>query len=240
MAQEIESSVEPKKEIEPLKPKKRKKKKGKDFDPNAWMVTFSDLITLMMTFFVLLFSFNEVGSAKLESLTSEDQGLLNVSKNMPIRDVQVIRANSLTRENLEVFLSESQVQQVEVSQTEEGLLVTIPSDILFARNSHRLPPQAVKTVRDIAGYLAKTQHIVRIEGHAAQDFRPSSQYPDAWSLSLARAGSVLREFVEAGVSEKRMSLNGRGNTKPKYENAPAQDNRRVEIVIMDPNHALAP
>ena len=238
MAQENESSAELPEAIVLLKPKKRRKKRDKvTVDSHGWMVTFSDLITLMMTFFVLLFSFNDPNPKTLEAISSSSVGLFSKAESAVTQEVMIQNANSLRKENLEVFLSENAVQNVEISETEEGLIITLPTDIIFEKNSARLTPQAQQTVAKVTGYLRKTQQNIRVEGHTDNAFVPSGRYPDAWSLSLARGYAILKEMLNTGIAPRRMSLVGKGASQPKLSNATAQGqaaNRRAEIVVLNP------
>lgn len=239
MAQEIESSGEPQEPIVLLKPKKRRKKKEKvAFDATAWMVTFSDLIILMMTFFVLLFSFNVANPKVLEAISSSGAGLFSKAESAVIQPVTIQSANSLVRENLEVFLSENKVQNVEISETAEGLIVTLPADIVFEKNSAELTEKAKKNIATITRYLRKTQQDIRVEGHTDNAFQPTRRYSDAWNLSLARGYAILKEMLNMGIAPKRMSLVGKGASQPKVSNATPQGraaNRRAEIVVLNSN-----
>lgn len=239
MAQEIESSGEPQEPIVLLKPKKRRRKKEKAaFDSTAWMVTFSDLITLMMTFFVLLFSFNSPNPKTVEAISSSGVGLFSKAQSAVSQPVAIQNANSLVRENLEVFLSENEVQNVAISETEEGLIITLPTDIVFEKNSAQLTEKAQQNIATITRYLRKTQQDIRVEGHTDNAFQPTRRYRDAWNLSLARGYAILKEMLNTGIAPKRMSLVGKGASQPKLSNATAQGraaNRRAEIVVLNPN-----
>ncbi|MBF0352437.1 MAG: flagellar motor protein MotB [SAR324 cluster bacterium] len=223
----------------PVKKEKKKKKSGNELDPNAWMVTFSDLITLMMTFFVLLYSFNDPNpKSQQSSLSSMEPGFFSMYESRSTDEIRILRANSILKESLEVFLSEHSVRNVELSQSDEGLIVTIPADIVFARNSALLSASAKQTIHQIARYLNKTGHMIRIEGHTDTTPVRSSKYRDSWDLSLARAQSVLKEMLNVGVSPAKLSLTGKGDSQPKASNQTPKGRRtnsRVEIVILNEN-----
>ncbi len=236
MAQENESSRDAQEEIILLKPTKRKKKNAESsFDPNAWMVTFSDLITLMMTFFVLLFSFNDPNPKTLAAISNDAPGLFSLAQSAVSQPISTQNANSLMKENLEIFLSENNIQNVEVTQTEEGLLVTLPTDLSFEKDSAQLNEKAKKAIESITKYLNKTKHQVRVEGHTNNVFAPSQSYRDVWDLSIDRGHTVLQEMLKYKISPQRMSLTGKGASQPKFSNATPQGravNQRVEIVIL--------
>ena len=235
MAQENESSQELQEEIVLLRPKKRKRKDEKKRDPHAWMVTFSDLITLMMTFFVLLFSFNDPNPKKLEAISNNAPGLFSLAQAATSEPIAIQNANSLMKENLEIFLSENNIQNVEVTQTQEGLIITLPTDIIFEKDSAALSEKSKKAIESVTKYLNKTQHEVRVEGHTNNVFAAGKGYRDLWDLSLDRAHTILQEMVKHGLSPPRLSLIGKGASQPKFSNATPQGrgrNQRVEIVIL--------
>ncbi len=239
MAQENERSTELQEEIKLLKPTKRKKKEEKEkFDPNGWMITFSDLITLMMTFFVLLFSFNEPNPKKLDAISSSAPGLFSLAESAISQPVPIQEANSLVKENLEIFLSENNVKNVEISQDAEGLLITLPTDIIFEKNSAYLSEKSKRIIQRVTSYLNKTNHLIRVEGHTDNTLFNTKGQQDAWGLSLKRAHAILQEMLKAGMNPKRLALVGKGDSQPKLSNADQKGreaNRRVEIVVLNPS-----
>ncbi|MBF0280586.1 MAG: flagellar motor protein MotB [SAR324 cluster bacterium] len=238
MAQENESSRESQEEIILLKPTKRKKKKSEaSFDPNAWMVTFSDLITLMMTFFVLLFSFNDPNPKELDAISTSAPGLFSLAQSAVSQPIAIQNANSLMKENLEIFLSENSIQNIEVSQTGEGLLITLPTDLTFEKEGAELNEKSRKAIETITRYLNKTKNEIRVEGHTNNLFTPNQRYRDVWDLSLDRAHAVLQEMLKHKISPQRLSLVGKGASQPKFSNSTERGqtvNQRVEIVILGP------
>ncbi|MBF0288292.1 MAG: flagellar motor protein MotB [SAR324 cluster bacterium] len=239
MAQENERSTELQEEIKLLKPSKRKKKEDENgFDPNGWMITFSDLITLMMTFFVLLFSFNEPNPSKLDAVSSSAPGLFSLSESALSQAVPIQEANSLLKENLEIFLSENNVKNVDLSQGNEGLLITLPTDIIFEKNSAYLSEKSKRIIQRVTNYLNKTQHQIRVEGHTDNTPVNTKDDQDSWGLSLSRAHAILQEMLKAGMNPKRLALVGKGDAQPKFSNADSKGrdaNRRVEIVVFNTN-----
>lgn len=216
--------------------KKRKKKTVKKVNPHAWMVTFSDLITLMMTFFILLYTFNDPNPEKLETIAAPTPGLLNMAESAFSEPISVLRANSLIKENIQVFLSENSIRNVEVSQRDEGLIVTIPTDILFEKDSDELNGEAKEILHKIASYLNKTGYHIRVEGHTDNRAIQSARFQDHWELSLARAYNGLQEMLKAGIAPVRLSLVGKGVSQPRFSNKSAEGrrlNRRLELIILN-------
>jgi len=236
LAQENESTTVAVEEIRRPKPSKRKRKeKEKEFDANAWMVTFGDLITLMMTFFVLLYSLNDPNPKTIEALSNSSPGLFSLSQAAIRQEINIQESNSLQKENLEIFLSENNIENIDVSQNEEGLLITLPTDLVFQKDSALLGDESKIIIQKITSYLKKTELNIRVEGHTDSGFVPNNRYTDTWALSLDRAHSILQEMLKTGIPPKRLSLVGKGSTQPKFTNlneTGRSKNRRVEIVVL--------
>lgn len=113
--------------------------------------------------------------------------------------------------------------------------VEIRTDILFPSGSATLSPSAVPVIDRLAQILKPFPNPIHVEGHT--DNRPikTVAFPSNWELSAARAASVVRRFVNAGVAPTRLSAIGYGEFAPVQSNATPQGrnaNRRVVIVIL--------
>jgi outer membrane protein OmpA-like peptidoglycan-associated protein len=126
-------------------------------------------------------------------------------------------------------------QVAETKRTENGVLVSMKSDILFDTGSAVLKPEAIGQLEQVGDILAKySDDRVRIEGHA--DSTGSKRTNE--ELSLRRADAVRRVLIGRGVQEKQMTSLGMGSTRPVADNATATGrakNRRVEMHIDVPN-----
>ncbi|MFY9398999.1 MAG: flagellar motor protein MotB [Desulfomonilia bacterium] len=217
-----------------------------------WMVTFSDMITLLMTFFVLLISmssmdakamkemlgfFNEVMGPLEFAEEQEVQGLPTVVETVPPKvffdTANLSRSilNNLESKGIGGFEGRGK-DPFEVRQNERGLAISISSDILFDEGSHELKEESLPILQSIAQSVYNTDSIISVEGHT--DDRGTAR--EQFRLSLRRAGSVLDYFIYSeGMSPKRFTLGGYGATRPLDSNASAagpERNRRVEIVLL--------
>ncbi len=232
MAQETNLEAE---DTEESKTKKKIFKKKKDeeegLDPNAWMVTFSDLITLMMTFFVLLFAFNDPNPKESQDSSSETQGLFATSP--PTFQLQEYQAQTRIRKNLEIFLAKQAIQKIQLEHSDQGLIIKLPAEILFPKKQATLTKKAIQTLQPLVAHLQKTtKRHVRIEGHT--DNAQFEEVPDVWLLSLQRSRAVLEFFLKHNMSPKRLSLVGKGDSEPEVK-MPHEKNRRVEIILLNPS-----
>lgn len=115
------------------------------------------------------------------------------------------------------------------------LEVEIRDSVLFPSGSAILQPRAVPVMKSVAAILRDYQNAVRVEGFT--DDRPidTLMYPSNWELSTARASSVVRLLVSAGVDPGRLSAQGFAEFRPVAENVTAEgraQNRRVVLVVL--------
>src|SRR5699024_4228050 len=156
------------------------------------------------------------------------------------------KADALTRlmENIDTFLVDEDLGDViSAARTEEGVILVMQDSILFDSAEAEILDSGRPFLDEVGNLLKGIPNIVRVEGHT--DDRPISTYrfPSNWELSGARAGSVVRYFIEEhDLDEARFLIAGYGDTRPVVENKNPEDwnkNRRVEIVILDTDHEQA-
>ncbi len=124
---------------------------------------------------------------------------------------------------------------VTVRRSYNFLEVEIQSDILFASGVAVPNPQAVDTVRRIAGVLREEPNALRVEGYTDNVPIATSQFPSNWELSSARAASIVHVMARDGISPSRLAVVGYGEFQPVADNATPQGrnaNRRVLLVIL--------
>jgi chemotaxis protein MotB len=214
----------------------------------AWLVTFADLVALMITFFVMLFATQKVDIGKWESLIDTFSMRLNPDQTILIaRPSAEKNAERLSREraiNLDylekVILSKARTQPelagLKLMRLEDRLVVTLPTELLF-RSGKADPLEAARPVLFVlAGILATIGNRIDVVGHA--DPRPieNSHFASNWQLSVARAVAVANELRRAGY-HREMSPSGFGasafrelpSTLPLERRTDLA--RRVDIVI---------
>ncbi|GAB4175083.1 MAG: flagellar motor protein MotD [Rhodocyclaceae bacterium] len=126
---------------------------------------------------------------------------------------------------------------VRVTETASGVTVEINASVLFAVGDARLAPPAANALRLLAGVIARADLPVTVEGHTDDTPIATAQFPSNWELSVVRASSVVRLFVEAGVPARRLTATGYGEQRPVADNASSAGrarNRRVAILIEAP------
>ncbi len=121
-----------------------------------------------------------------------------------------------------------------ISRSDEGLMLTFESDVLFNTNSSYLTEKAKATLKNMVAYINKNHPGSRLQVNGHTDSTGKEDY-NQW-LSDKRAASVKAYVVELGLADSRVTTRGYGVTKPVSTNSTAegrQKNRRVEVLIKD-------
>lgn len=235
-----------------------------------WMVTFSDLMTLILVFFILLFSMSVVDATKFRAVAESFQQRaifdfypslipfenpaedISVKKdpfedvNDPFKDVRKKEKdsdNDLDQLIIEVqqFLEENQLNDViSASRDDRGVVLVLQERTLFESGEAQILEGAKPFLTKVGTLLETIPNLVKVEGHT--DSRPINtfRFPSNWELSGARASSVIRYMIDqSNIEPYRFLAVGYGDTRPVVPNTTAenlQKNRRVVIVISDPNY----
>ena len=226
-----------------------KKKKTEEAGAGDWALSYGDMMTLLLTFFILIVSFSTVELDKVRRFLSSLRGASGIlgeydGSSVVEQQAKFQKVTSLEQEVLEEIIEGTKEERhvklsdqpgVVLERTSEGVMVRINNPVLFAPGDDRINPAMYKTLRKIAFYIQQFDCRVRIEGHT--DDRPirSPRFPTNWDLSSARAISVLRFFSEqCGVNPKRLEAIGYGDTRPLVPNDSEEHrrmNRRVDIYL---------
>lgn len=207
-----------------------------------WLLTYADMVTLLMALFIVLLSVSTVDQQKAEEMTQAvKKSVSQTSAKMTFQEIKEKVDKVVKENNLE--------NQVTATLTSRGIDLEYSSQVFFDAGRADLKPEALKMLDATAKIIkaVKLQDVkVNVEGHT--DGRPinTPQFPSNWELSTARASRVLRFMIEKGVDEKKLEAMGLAATRPKVgkdgkeisSDDPA--NRRVVIrVIRDPYAAQA-
>lgn len=213
----------------------------------AWMVTYGDLMSLLLTFFVLILSFSSIELRKFQMALGSLKGALGVlprEQSVMVQwDPVVPQLSDFQRKRIQKVISElrrmvkqSKIdKQVILNATQNGIIIRIDSPILFGLGKASIKPGAFPILDKIAEIARETPNSIRIEGHTDNLPIHNSQFPSNWELSAARALSVLRYFLNQGnIAPERLAAVGYGEYHPLVPNTTPENrakNRRVEIYI---------
>lgn len=234
----------------------RRSPRGSD-EPGAplWMVTYSDMVTLILTFFVLLFSFSSLDVQRFYALLSALQGSWGIlDRGAAVDPTRTLDAGSLEADiplqslfptsqveetvgELEAFIAEAGLQDdLDVIVQERGVVVRLADHVLFDLGKAELRPDARAILDRLAEPLRRWPNEIRVEGHTDNWPIRTAQFPSNWELSTARATTVLRYLVEQQqLPPERMAAVGYGEFRPLRPNDTPENramNRRVDIVLL--------
>ncbi len=205
-------------------------------DPDAWMVTFSDLLTLLMTFFVLIFASQDPVKEKFFEAFGQSTGVFGLFRTSFFEKISVVPKQDISQDRVQIFLDEIGAADIEVVQELRGLVITLPTQAFFKPGTAVLTPEARKRIEQLSKYLQFTKHDIRVEGHTDNREARRGSYGDDWRLSVARSHVVLKELIRREISPKRLSVVGYGGSRPRFDNISRLGrlrNRRVELVILN-------
>ncbi len=229
--------------------KKKKQQEGKGVP--IWIVTFADLTTLLLVFFILLLSMSTINVKKSRmALMSLKRafGVLQsgqstkIGKKIVVPQPNMQPSRDTVRKNLsglQSFVSMIGLSQmVTINESQRGIVVTIKNRLLYDSGSAKLKKEA-RPVLDKLAYIIKLMpegSRVDVQGNTDNVPIKTSKYPSNWELSIARALSVVRYLIKYGsVSPTRLSAEGFGQYNPVATNETAEGrekNRRVDIVFV--------
>jgi chemotaxis protein MotB len=213
-----------------------------------WLLTYADMITLMLALFIILFAMSTISRvkvqefAKLVSAGFDNTWSVNQPPNGGTNDNQSFNASSnvpAIQKQLQEYVQKHNLQkQVQVNMDRRGLVITLLSDkSYYDSGSAELRPETQKILDDINAFLKKNKQLIRVEGNTDNVPISTSEYPTNWELSTARAVNVVRYLVEHdGLDPTRVSAAGYGEFRPRVPNdtdADRQQNRRVDIVLLN-------
>lgn len=237
---------------------RRKKQKDEGGGSPAWMTTFSDLMTLLLTFFILLYSFSTLDAVKFKNVASALQSvLLGEAKptifpnDIPPGDAPInpplpmekTNENELETEMMQLYeivrdYVEHEGLQAEISVRTDrrGVIIDIKERVLFDSGKAVLKEESKLVLEKVVTLVQQFDNDLIIEGHTDNVPINTMVFSSNWELSVIRAVNVLRYFIEdKDVVPSRISAAGYGKYKPISTNDNAVGrmlNRRVNILIL--------
>ncbi|WP_258549153.1 flagellar motor protein MotB [Thalassospira profundimaris] len=224
-------------------------KKEEPKGPPVWMLSLADLISLLLTFFVMLFAMSSVKVDRwdevVDSLSQSIRPDPVEPTDEPTSQMNIPRVYRKPAMNLDYLSSVIEgairkdpiLQHARLKHSADKLVISLPGDVMFVPGSEKLAQPARQALFLLGGVLANIGNRVGVQGHT--DPRPVSgegRYPSNWELSLARAAEVANELKSSGYLDY---INIYGFAASRYDDLPRTDDqtrryemaRRVDIVI---------
>lgn len=207
-------------------------------DNPLWLVVLCDMMTNLMLFFLVMYSFT------LQRPEARERWRRLFDASAVVEDPKIRRADEILRRfeedeaaaALRELLKRAQLSgTVEVIETERGIRVRLRDKLLFATGQAVLSAEAVRPLGLLAQVLRQIPNTIVVEGHTDDVPIAGGPYRTNWELSVARSYSVLERLEAEGVAPRRLVASGYGEWHPAVANADPGGrgrNRRVEIVIL--------
>ncbi len=232
--------------------KEKHKKEEEDSDDGfpttpGWMTTYSDMVQLLLTFFIMLISFSTINQLKFQQAAISLKGALGVLKRFPSpynnlgldiipedmkhRQLVMNDINEIQKKAMEMGIKD----QLHIQATDIGLLIQLGDKVLFDLGKADLRPDAFPILEIVGKTIKNSASNVVVSGHTDNFPINTPEFPSNWELSTARALNVVKFFIEkTGVEPKLLSAAGYSEFRPIAPNDTPENrqrNRRVEFLI---------
>ncbi|HVP56623.1 MAG TPA: flagellar motor protein MotB [bacterium] len=235
----------------------RKKQEPEHENLERWLLTYADLITLLLAFFITMYSMSRVDAKKFGAVQVALQGVLHGGRSafegrqpgMPTDDK---RQNLLTPNSMRMLqerlgrsiatkadsTKKDQTKNLKISTSidERGLVIRVMENAFFETGKADLTPAARDALDAIGVVVQGISNYIRVEGHTDNVPIHNQDFASNWELSTARATTVVRYFLDHyGFHPERISASGYAEFRPIASNDTPESrakNRRVDIVIL--------
>lgn len=216
-----------------------------------WMVTYGDLMSLLLCFFVLLLSFSTMDPAMFKEVSGSLRQAFGVQRDEiiydiplgvdivardfnPIFDVDIILEKIKSTIKLELIKGE-----IEIEALSDRVILRLNDEVTFDPGSAVLRARAKPLLAKLRKIIEEVPGEVMVAGHTDDVPIRNGKFPSNWALSAARAASVVDFLLEPGtIAPARMAAVGYGASRPRVPNDTPEHrakNRRVELIFMQPS-----
>jgi chemotaxis protein MotB len=240
---------------------RKQRKRNEPTNHERWLITYSDLITLLMIFFVIMYAMSSINHIKFESLSESLAAALHKSDQIPlnhtgttalisaanptntghhqktpatlkVHDAQLDKLYQMLRDYIDKHHLASNLALADQAR---GIQITLKDVVLFDTGSANIRPKAQAILAGLIPFFSSLPNQIVVEGYTDNVPIDTAVYPSNWQLSAGRAMGVVQFLVAHGIAPTRLSGIGYGQYRPVVPNntrANRQTNRRVNIVIL--------
>ena len=211
----------------------RRRRPNFDDSSSSWLVTYSDVITLLLAFFVMILAVSDLNQGKVEALREGiSEMMTGEAPPTPFTDI---------KDGLEQLINEQGLQdQVSVTLDQKGVKVEFANIALYASGSADIKPSSLSTLNQVTQVIRETSHqthMIEVEGHTDDVPINTQKFPSNWELSSSRATNVVKYLLAQGIEKERLKAAGYADSRPK-ENTESlsieqqrQANRRIVVFV---------
>lgn len=202
---------------------------------SSWLISYSDLMTLLFGFFVMLMSFSKIDVEVYEKARKETTKYFGGEYKMAMQKVQSELQSNIQAQQL--------ADQVHLDMDAKGVTVTFRGSLFFDSGSAEIRKEAQDLIKKILPVVTRmgSDIVVIVEGHTDDNPINDKRFPSNWELSSFRASSVLRFLESAGIPKTQLRAIGFSDTMPAFPNRDSagkaipenqSQNRRVVLRII--------
>lgn len=209
-----------------------------------WLVTYADLISLLMVLFLMLFSSSQIQKEKLMAISESLRRALHKDASIGFATGASLlahpaagRQTSISEAIQEAAKALGIDKSVSVSTDERGLVIAMVDSIFFNPGDFQILPQMKPMLAEVAQFCKDSNAVVRVEGHTDDSPIDKGLAHSNWHLSALRASQVVEYMIQqAAVDPSKISATGYGAGRPLVPNTTSENrarNRRIEIVLVN-------
>lgn len=219
------------------------RRRALDLEPKVnherWLVSYSDFVTLLFAFFVVMYSVSQVNEEKYKKLSVTLNEAFSDSSAPKNESVKNNIEKTATLSQLEKKLRDTMegvpvIGEISLSANENWLELSLSSELLFESGSAQASDGAEEIFKRISQSLGSHENEIQIQGHTDNVPINNEYFTDNWALSSARAIAIVNYFSSQGVEPKRLSAVSLGEHRPIASNDTLEGrmkNRRVVIRV---------
>jgi chemotaxis protein MotB len=197
----------------------KKRNVSDETKPRTWQMSFNDLLTVLLTFFILLVSISNIQADKVQDFSASASEALGARGRMNQKESLINAIGA--------------IDGISVRSSREGIAVVLRESLLYRSGSAEIIHKDV--LRQLGEKLKNVKASIRVEGHTDNIPVVSRSFPSNWELSTRRAVNVVKFFAdECGIDPKKLSAAGYADSRPVAPNSHPEGralNRRVNMII---------
>lgn len=235
----------------------RKKQHHEEHLDETWLLPYSDMLTLLLALFIVMFALGQTDKAKFQALSKEFNIIFSGGSGVMQRDgssmipmdgaggegsgvynakTEEDKMNEIKKMLEQEIGKEGYSDKIKVELTSQGLEITMQDAVLFRSGEAEIVNNASLVLSKLSNMLRDLDNKVKIVGHTDNVPISNSRFRSNWDLSAMRAINVMNYMVSStGITANRASIEAHGEYAPKYDNNTEDGrakNRRVEIIVI--------
>lgn len=234
---------------------RRKKKEDEHENLDRWLITYSDLITLLLAFFIMMYTFSKQDAQKYQEVTEQlraiftgGASILHTGRTAGSKAVIALPPATSSGNDVEKQLEKEvksladaldQEHKISVFRDERGIVIRVMDKAFFDPGHAQLKETAKQALAKIVPIIKSSDSPIRIEGHTDNVPIKTSEFGSNWELSVRRATEVVRHLIEKhDFPPERISASGYAEYRPVAPNDTPENralNRRIEIILLQPS-----